>query len=104
MFRQADRVHIVKGLKETPGFNPQSCLSLSRPSFLVAFSSKGAVLWSSDDLDGLGTGISIDGVSGDVYVAGFALSSEGIDTVVVHKVGATTIFEAVPCRHVFCLL
>lgn len=59
------------------------------------------MLWSSDDLDGLGMGVSVDGLSGDVYVAGFTSSDEGVDTVVVHKVRAMTIFEAVPNRRGF---
>ncbi|CAM9165411.1 unnamed protein product, partial [Laminaria digitata] len=50
----------------------------------------GELLWSSDDLDGVGMAISVDGASGDVYVAGFTSSEEGVDTVVVRKLDGTT--------------
>ena len=59
---------------------------------------KGAVLWSSDDLNGLGMGIAVDGASGEVYVAGFASSEGGADTVVVHKVRAAAALASMPCR------
>lgn len=76
-----------------PGFQ---CAALPCPFSALrprTLSIKGTVLWSSDDLNGLGMGISVDGASGDVYVAGFASFDEGVDTVVVHKVRATTILN-----------
>lgn len=49
------------------------------------------MLWTSEELEGLGVAMSVDGASGDAYVAGFTFA-EDVDAVVVHKVTAGLAF------------
>lgn len=58
------------------------------PSFPLKYIfAAGSVHWTSDDLGGLGMAVAVDGISGNVYVAGFAVSEDDSgDTVFVYKV------------------
>lgn len=54
------------------------------------------MLWTSEELEGLGVAMSVDGASGDAYVAGFTYA-EDVDAVVVHKVTAGLAFIDLLC-------
>lgn len=60
-----------------------------------AFRSEGELLWNSDEVEGLGTAMTVDERTGDAYVVGFTVASSSsasspeeatTDSVVAYKV------------------